>query len=61
MHENVPSPALFTRSEGSNVAWRDPDSSIPNPQCIETLRLIVLANIHKMGALYSALFLNDRK
>ncbi|XP_046419986.1 integrator complex subunit 5 isoform X1 [Neodiprion fabricii] len=61
MHENVPSPALFTRSEGSNVAWRDPDASTLNPRCIETLRLIVLANIHRMGALYSALFLHNRK
>ncbi|XP_043477683.1 integrator complex subunit 5 [Leptopilina heterotoma] len=61
MHENVPSPALFTRCEGATVAWRDPDSSIPSIRYTETLRLILIANIHKLGPLYSTLFYNEHK
>ncbi|XP_035740370.1 integrator complex subunit 5-like [Vespa mandarinia] len=61
MRENVPSPALFTRNEGSNVAWRDTDTSIPNTRFIEILRLILLANIHNLGPLYSTLFFNEHK
>lgn len=61
MHENVPSPALFTRCEGANVAWRDTDSSIPSIRYTETLRLILIANIHKLGPLYSTLFYNEHK
>lgn len=61
MRENVPSPALFTRNEASNVAWRDTDTSIPNTRFIEILRLILLANIHNLGPLYSTLFFNEHK
>ncbi|XP_033223352.1 integrator complex subunit 5 isoform X2 [Belonocnema kinseyi] len=61
MHENVPSPALFTRPEGANIAWRDTDSSVPNIRFTETLRLILLANFHKLGPLYSTLFYNEHK
>ncbi|XP_012270853.1 integrator complex subunit 5 [Orussus abietinus] len=61
MHENVPSPALFTRTEGVNVAWRDTDTSIPNTRFTDVLRLMLLANIHKLGALYSTLFYEEQK
>ncbi|XP_043602647.1 integrator complex subunit 5 isoform X1 [Bombus pyrosoma] len=57
MRENVPSPALFTRSEGANIAWRDTDTSTPNSRFTETLRLVLLSNIHTLGPLYAALFL----
>ncbi|KAK1117511.1 hypothetical protein K0M31_016544 [Melipona bicolor] len=57
MRENVPSPALFTRSEGANIAWRDTDTSTPNSRFTETLRLLLLSNIHTLGPLYAALFL----
>lgn len=61
MRENVPSPALFTRSEGANIAWRDTDTSTPNLRFTETLRLVLLANIHILGPLYAALFYNENK
>ncbi|XP_076180595.1 integrator complex subunit 5 omd isoform X2 [Ptiloglossa arizonensis] len=61
MRENVPSPALFTRSEGANIAWRDTDTSTPNVRFTETLRLVLLANIQTLGALYSTLFYNENK
>ncbi|XP_043288264.1 integrator complex subunit 5 [Venturia canescens] len=61
MHENVPSPALFTLTEGSNIAWRDTDTSTPNIRFTETLRLLLLANIHKSGPLYATLFYNEHK
>ncbi|XP_066597550.1 integrator complex subunit 5 [Prorops nasuta] len=61
MHENVPSPALFTRSEGANIAWRDVDTSVPNARFTETLRLLLLANIHTVGPLYSSLFYSENK
>ena len=61
MRENVPSPALFTRSEGVNIAWRDTDTSTPNIRFTETLRLVLLANIHKLGPLYATLFYNENK
>ncbi|KAL6431054.1 hypothetical protein ACFW04_007061 [Cataglyphis niger] len=61
MRENVPSPALFTRSEGANIAWRDIDTSSPNARFTDTLRLVLLANIHTLGSLYSTLFYNENK
>ncbi|XP_024943698.1 integrator complex subunit 5 [Cephus cinctus] len=61
MHENVPSPALFTRNEGTNVAWRDTDTSVPNIRFTETLRLVFLSNINNLGALYSTLFYTEHK
>ncbi|KAM0729054.1 Integrator complex subunit 5 [Formica fusca] len=61
MRENVPSPALFTRSEGANIAWRDIDTSLPNARFTDTLRLVLLANIHTLGSLYSTLFYNENK
>lgn len=61
MRENVPSPALFTRNEGANIAWRDTDTSAPNSRFIETLRLILFANINKLGPLYATLFYNENK
>ncbi|OAD58560.1 Integrator complex subunit 5 [Eufriesea mexicana] len=61
MRENVPSPALFTRSEGANIAWRDTDTSTPNSRFTETLRLVLLSNIHTLGPLYAALFYNENK
>ncbi|XP_076236302.1 integrator complex subunit 5 omd isoform X2 [Calliopsis andreniformis] len=61
MRENVPSPALFTRTEGVNIAWRDTDTSTPNTRFTETLRLVLLANIHKLGPLYATLFYNETK
>ncbi|XP_076684691.1 integrator complex subunit 5 omd isoform X2 [Andrena cerasifolii] len=61
MRENVPSPALFTRSEGVNIAWRDTDTSTPNIRFTETLRLVLLANIHRLGPLYATLFYNENK
>ncbi|XP_076653027.1 integrator complex subunit 5 omd [Halictus rubicundus] len=61
MRENVPSPALFTRSEGANIAWRDTDTSMPNVRFTETLRLVLLCNIHTMGPLYATLFYNENK
>lgn len=61
MYENVPSPALFTRAEGANLAWRDIDTSTPNTRFTETLRLILLSNINKLGALYSTLFHLENK
>lgn len=61
MRENVPSPALFTRSEGVNIAWRDTDTSTPNARFTETLRLVLLANIHKLGPLYATLFYSENK
>lgn len=60
MHENVPSPTLFTRTEGVGIAWRDSDTSVPNIRFTETLRLVLLANIHILGALYATLFFNIR-
>ncbi|XP_020294482.1 integrator complex subunit 5 isoform X2 [Pseudomyrmex gracilis] len=59
MRENVPSPALFMRSEGANIAWRDSDTSVPNARFTDTLRLILLANIHTLGSLYSTLFYKE--
>jgi len=61
MRENVPSPALFTRCEGTNIAWRDNDISMPNARFTDTLRLILLANLHTLGTLYSILFYNENK
>ncbi|XP_039302665.1 integrator complex subunit 5 isoform X2 [Solenopsis invicta] len=61
MRENVPSPALFTRNEGANIAWRDIDMSSPNARFTDTLRLVLLANIHTLGSLYSTLFYNENK
>ncbi|KYM81411.1 Integrator complex subunit 5 [Atta colombica] len=61
MRENVPSPALFTRNEGTNIAWRDIDMSSPNARFTDTLRLVLLANIHTLGSLYSTLFYNENK
>ncbi|KAL6261168.1 hypothetical protein P5V15_008692 [Pogonomyrmex californicus] len=61
MRENVPSPALFTRNEGTNIAWRDIDMSAPNARFTDTLRLVLLANIHTLGSLYSTLFYNENK
>ncbi|XP_011638969.1 integrator complex subunit 5 [Pogonomyrmex barbatus] len=61
MRENVPSPALFTRNEGTNIAWRDIDMSAPNARFTDTLRLVLLANIHKLGSLYSTLFYKENK
>ncbi|XP_008210247.1 integrator complex subunit 5 [Nasonia vitripennis] len=61
MHENIPSPMLFTRSEGASIAWRDTDTSTPNIRFTETLRLIFLANIHILGSLYSNIFFNEHK
>ncbi|XP_070157213.1 integrator complex subunit 5 [Polyergus mexicanus] len=61
MRENVPSPALFTRSEGANIAWRDIDTSLPNARFTDTLRLVLLANIHTLGSLYLTLFYNENK
>lgn len=61
MRENVPSPALFTRNEGVNIAWRDTDTSIPNTRFTEVLRLILLANVHTLGSLYCTLFYNENK
>ncbi|KAJ8666827.1 hypothetical protein QAD02_008489 [Eretmocerus hayati] len=60
MHENVPSPMLFTRAEGSSMAWRDTDTSLPNIRFTETLRLTLLANIHTLGSLYSTLFYREQ-
>ncbi|KAK0086015.1 hypothetical protein PV325_004038 [Microctonus aethiopoides] len=61
MHENVPSPALFTLTEGASIAWRDTDVSTPSTRFTNTLRLFLLANIGKTGALYSTLFYNENK
>lgn len=61
MRENVPSPALFTRSEGANIAWRDTDTSAPNVRFTEILRLVLLSNIHTLGSLYATLFYNENK
>ncbi|EFN88542.1 Integrator complex subunit 5 [Harpegnathos saltator] len=61
MREHVPSPALFTRTDGSNIAWRDTDTSTPNTRFTDTLRLVLLANIHTLGSLYSTLFYNENK
>ncbi|XP_015116188.1 integrator complex subunit 5 [Diachasma alloeum] len=61
MHENVPSPALFTLTEGASIAWRDTDMSAPGARFTETLRLILLPNIAKTGSLYNTLFYNEHK
>jgi len=61
MRENVPSPALFTRCEGANIAWRNNDISTPNARFTDILRLILLANMHTLGTLYSILFYNENK
>lgn len=61
MHENVPSPALFTLTEGANIAWRDTDTSTPDIRFTDTLRLLLLANINKSGPLYATLFYNEHK
>lgn len=61
MHENVPSPALFTFIEGASIAWRDTDATVPSPKFTDTLRLILLANIDKTGALYCTLFYKEKK
>lgn len=61
MRENIPSPALFTRSEGANIAWRDTDTSTPNSRFTETLRLLLLSNIHTLGPSYAALFYNKNE
>ncbi|XP_032683314.1 integrator complex subunit 5 isoform X1 [Odontomachus brunneus] len=61
MREHVPSPALFTRTDGANIAWRDIDTSAPNARFTDTLRLVLLANIHTLGSLYSMLFYNENK
>ncbi|KAL0106307.1 hypothetical protein PUN28_016197 [Cardiocondyla obscurior] len=61
MRDNVPSPALFTRNEGANIAWRDIDMSTPDVRFTDTLRLVLLANIHTLGSLYSTLFYNENK
>jgi integrator complex subunit 5 len=61
MHENIPSPMLFTRTEGATIAWRDTDTSSPNIRFTETLRLLLLANIHILGSLYATLFFNEHK
>uniref|UniRef100_A0A0C9QQX7 INTS5 protein n=2 Tax=Fopius arisanus TaxID=64838 RepID=A0A0C9QQX7_9HYME len=61
MHENVPSPALFTLTEGASIAWRDTEMSAPGARFTETLRLILLPNIAKTGSLYHTLFYNEHK
>lgn len=61
MHENVPSPALFTLTDGASIAWRDTDMSAPGARFTETLRLILLPNIAKTGSLYHTLFYNEHK
>ncbi|XP_034942928.1 integrator complex subunit 5-like [Chelonus insularis] len=61
MHENVPSPALFTLTEGASIAWRDPDVSTPNVRFTNILRLFILANIAKTGMLYFTFFFNENK
>ena len=61
MHENIPSPMLFTRPDGANIAWRDTDTSTPNIRFTETLRHLLLANVHVLGSLYGTLFYNENK
>lgn len=61
MQENVPSPMLFTRAEGTNIAWRDSDNSVPHPRFTETLRRSLLANISVLSPLYATLFFNENK
>lgn len=55
MRDHVPSPALFTR-DGNGVMWRDPTLSKPTKQYTETLRIVLLNNIEKLGDLYHQLF-----
>lgn len=55
MRDHVPSPALFTR-DGNGVMWRDPALSKPTKQYTETLRIVLLGNIDKLGDLYNQLF-----
>lgn len=55
MRDHVPSPALFTK-DPHGVMWRDPTLSKPTKQYTETLRLVMLSNIDKLGDLYYQLF-----
>lgn len=59
MHENVPSPMLFTRNEGVRIAWRDTETSTPSPRFVDILRLLMLANVHTLDFLYATLFFNE--
>ncbi|XP_058797109.1 integrator complex subunit 5 [Phymastichus coffea] len=61
MQEHVPAPALFTRVEGATISWRNTDTSTPDIRFTETLRLLLLANIHVLGPLYATLFFNENK
>lgn len=61
MHENVPTPTLFIQVEGANIAWRDIDTSTTSVRFTETLRLLLLANIHNLGSLYNILFFDPNK
>lgn len=61
MQENVPVPMLYSRAEGSGIAWRDPEISVPHPRFTETLRLSLLANINILSSLYSTLFFNENQ
>jgi len=55
MRDHVPSPALFTR-DASGLMWRDPTLNQPVPQYSETMRLIMQANVSRLGPLYAQLF-----
>lgn len=62
MHENVPSPALFTLNEGASIGWRDEDqdpAATPIIRFTNTLRLFLIANIGKTGMVYATFFYND--
>ncbi|XP_012524934.1 integrator complex subunit 5 isoform X2 [Monomorium pharaonis] len=61
MRDNIPCPTLFTQNESHTVAWRDTDMWKPHARFTETLRLVLLANIHILGSLYSTLFYNENK
>lgn len=55
MRDHVPSPALFTK-DANGVMWRDSTLSKPTKQYTETLRIVMLSNIDKLGDLYNQLF-----
>lgn len=55
MRDHVPTPTMFARN-GNGSAWRDPATSKPTKQYTETLRIIMLNNIDKLGDLYNQLF-----
>lgn len=55
--DHVPSPALFARDQ-TGLHWRDPTTNRPQPAYCDTLRIIMQANIDKLGDQYVQLFYN---